>query len=360
MNHQKPKTSATPIVSVIAPVYKTAPYLEQCVHSILDQLYTDIELILVDDGSPDNSGALCDCLAASDPRIKVIHKENQGLGMARNSGLEVARGEYIMFIDSDDWWVPDVLHKLVECIENSRADIVLFGYNAQQPNGSFRPMLPLGDTRTFSGKGELLSLSQAFIHPVPEVSHEKMAMSVWSAMFRRSTVPHRFLSEREVASEDLPFKIEAVLNARKVLYLPLCVVNYRYNTSSLSRTYSFSKFGQFKTLTSRLRELYASTPVPGAGDFCMVYAAACAMQGMYSSHTPAPLRKQYIQAMAKDSIWDTVAVDHRTLPPKERFIIGQLKRHRWRPVWFTGEFFYSLKHLSSNRQRLSNRDVSTR
>ena len=99
-------------VSVIVPVYKVEQYLERCLNSILKQTEKNIEIILVDDGSPDSCPQLCDEFAALDNRIKVVHQKNAGLGMARNSGLEIASGEYVMFVDSDDFIVPDAIEIL--------------------------------------------------------------------------------------------------------------------------------------------------------------------------------------------------------------------------------------------------------
>ena len=97
-----------PKVSIIVPVYKVEKYLRKCIDSIINQTLKDIEIILVDDGSPDNCGKICDEYAAKDTRIKVIHKENGGLSSARNAGMEVAEGEYIGFVDSDDWIESDM------------------------------------------------------------------------------------------------------------------------------------------------------------------------------------------------------------------------------------------------------------
>ena len=98
-----------PKVSIIVPVYKVEKYLRKCIDSIINQTLKDIEIILVDDGSPDNCGKICDEYAAKDTRIKVIHKENGGLSSARNAGMEVAEGEYIGFVDSDDWIESDLI-----------------------------------------------------------------------------------------------------------------------------------------------------------------------------------------------------------------------------------------------------------
>lgn len=108
-----------PKISIIVPVYKVEPYIRKCVDSILAQTLTDFELILVDDGSPDNCGEICDEYASKDSRVVVIHKENGGQATARNAGLDIAKGDYIGFVDSDDWIEPDMYELLYNmCIEN--------------------------------------------------------------------------------------------------------------------------------------------------------------------------------------------------------------------------------------------------
>lgn len=111
------------MISVIVPVYKVEPYLRECIDSILNQTYRDFELILVDDGSPDNCGAICDEYAANDPRVRVIHQENGGLSAARNAGLDVAKGEYVSFVDSDDAIHPECLSFLWQAYIACGADI---------------------------------------------------------------------------------------------------------------------------------------------------------------------------------------------------------------------------------------------
>lgn len=111
------------MISVIVPIYKVEKYLKRCVNSLLNQSYSDFELILVDDGSPDNCGNICEEYAAKDKRIRVIHKENGGLSDARNAGLRIARGEYIAFVDSDDWVATNYLETLLKVIELTDSDI---------------------------------------------------------------------------------------------------------------------------------------------------------------------------------------------------------------------------------------------
>jgi glycosyltransferase involved in cell wall biosynthesis len=114
-------------ISIIVPVYDVEKYLKKCVDSILNQTFKDFELILVDDGSPDNSGAICDQYAEKDSRVRVIHKENGGLSDARNAGIEVARGKYLGFVDSDDFVNEDMYKQLYTSIIENNADLSICG-----------------------------------------------------------------------------------------------------------------------------------------------------------------------------------------------------------------------------------------
>ena len=119
--------SLEPLVSVIIPVYKTEAYLEKCVRSVIEQTYKNLEIILVDDGSPDNCPAICDAYAAQDRRVRVIHKPNGGLSDARNAGLDVMTGDYVAFVDSDDWIEPQMYEKLLYYLKQFHADIAFGG-----------------------------------------------------------------------------------------------------------------------------------------------------------------------------------------------------------------------------------------
>ncbi len=117
-----------PKVSIIVPVYKVEPYIHQCVDSVLNQSFTDFELILVDDGSPDNCGAICDEYAAQDSRVSVVHLENGGQGRARNIAMGLTNGEYTIFLDSDDYWLPQTLEVLCAEAEKNQTQLLIFGY----------------------------------------------------------------------------------------------------------------------------------------------------------------------------------------------------------------------------------------
>jgi len=114
-----------PLITIIVPVYKVEPYLRKCVDSILAQTYTNIEVILVDDGSPDGCPAICDEYKEKDSRVVVIHQKNGGVSAARNAGLDIAKGEYIGFVDSDDWIEPDMYEVLMDIVSKTGSDIVI-------------------------------------------------------------------------------------------------------------------------------------------------------------------------------------------------------------------------------------------
>ena len=116
------------MISVIVPVYKVEPYLRQCVDSILDQSYEDLEVLLIDDGSPDNCSEICEEYARLDDRVKTFHTENRGLSSARNYGLQQAKGEFVGFVDSDDWIEPDMFMNLLQRMEEAGADFCVCGY----------------------------------------------------------------------------------------------------------------------------------------------------------------------------------------------------------------------------------------
>lgn len=130
---------SAPFFSVIIPIYKVEPFVEQCVESVLSQTCEDYEIILVDDGSPDRCGEICDEFASQFQRVRVLHKKNEGLSMARNDGLKLARGKYVVFLDSDDYWDDNtfLFQALNKLNENCNIDILLFGSKKLLPSNRF-------------------------------------------------------------------------------------------------------------------------------------------------------------------------------------------------------------------------------
>ena len=130
------KSMNMPKISIIVPVYKVEKYINRCIDSILTQTFTDFELILVDDGSPDNCPAVCDRYANQDNRVKVIHKKNGGVSSARNSALDIAQGEYITFCDGDDYYLEDWLLELYSAAQKNSTDITMGNFIEVTENGT--------------------------------------------------------------------------------------------------------------------------------------------------------------------------------------------------------------------------------
>ena len=129
-------------VSVIIPVYKVEEYLDRCVQSVLAQTHEDMEVLLVDDGSPDNCGALCDGYAKKDSRVRAIHRENGGLSAARNTGLDASTGDYVLFVDGDDYIAPDMVETLLAALEETGADMAVCGVKCVDDAGTPVRALP--------------------------------------------------------------------------------------------------------------------------------------------------------------------------------------------------------------------------
>lgn len=166
------------LISVIVPIYKVEQYLDRCVQSIVEQTYENLEVILVDDGSPDNCPAMCDAWAAKDSRVKVIHKENGGLSDARNAGLAVATGAYIAFVDSDDWIAPDFLEVLYEALKEKNADIAECGVSYVSEAGE---VLRQRGTAQLPEMDRIEALRRL-------VLEDGIYQTVWNKLYRREVI----------------------------------------------------------------------------------------------------------------------------------------------------------------------------
>lgn len=143
------------MVSIIIPVYKTESYLAKCIESCMHQTYQNIEIILIEDGSPDRYGEICDAYAKQDERIRVIHKENTGVSDSRNEGLEIASGEFIMFVDSDDWIDAEMVEELVTAQQKYDVDLVECGHRNIYKDGKISLIIP--DYKLFENKDMILT-----------------------------------------------------------------------------------------------------------------------------------------------------------------------------------------------------------
>lgn len=236
------------LISVIVPVYNVELYLERCVESIRNQTYKNLEIILVDDGSPDHCPQMCDAYAAKDKRIRVVHKQNAGLGMARNSGLEIASGTYVTFIDSDDWIGIDHIENLYQAISLNQADAAWGAHITVGIDGTevVRPVSL--DTRLYQAdeiKAEILlpliGADQSFLQDVQV--NASSCMNLYKMELIRSK-EILFLSEREAVGEDVFFNIDYCYYAQRIIVTNEVGYYYYENVNSISRKYDAKRFAR--------------------------------------------------------------------------------------------------------------------
>lgn len=234
-------------LSIIVPVYNVKAYLERCVASLLDQDLdrTDYELILMDDGSTDGSGILCDELAARESNIRVIHKKNGGLSSARNAGIPLARGEYIQFVDSDDYLEPNVLKGLQEQIKEQNLDILR--YNYQNVNEAGEVFEPNKVSKPFVDYSSEVCDGSAFLTERLGFACYACQFVVRAELLRDSRCPFT----EGIYFEDVDWTPRLLLQADRVSSTPSVVYNYLFRTGSITRTPDPAK--QKKKLTDRLR-----------------------------------------------------------------------------------------------------------
>ena len=206
-------------VSIIVPIYKVEDYIRECIDSILAQTYPYFELILVDDGSPDNCGRICDDYAKGDNRIKVVHKVNGGISSARNAGLEVAKGEWIMHVDGDDWIEPDMIESLIEAAQITGADMVIGDFVKYGPSAGYNKLPTWG-----SDKKKSMSNYLAYT-----------MTTIWGSIARRSLYADHSLKSPEGISycEDFHLIVRLCHFANKIVNVHRPFYHYRYRPTSI-------------------------------------------------------------------------------------------------------------------------------
>lgn len=241
-------------VSVIIPIYKVEKYLSRCLESVVNQTLDDIEIVLVDDGSPDSCPEICDRYAKKDSRIKVIHKKNEGLGYARNSGMLIATGEYIAFLDSDDYVSKDMYEKVYSELKRTDADCCVTGYVVKKDSGDeIHKENPLG-TAVYESDDIITKVLAGMLGSKPDQARDTdVGMSVWKCVYRKELLQDKgilFPSERELISEDIIFQIRVLSQVKRVCTLSEVMYYYceNANSQSLTKTYSKDKFDRYKKL----------------------------------------------------------------------------------------------------------------
>ena len=214
----------TPLISIIVPIYNVEKYLSKCIESILEQTYTNFELILVNDGSPDKCGRICNEYAKKDSRIKVIHKKNGGLSSARNIGIDVAKGEYLGFVDSDDYIEPYMYEYLLKAALDNECSLSVCNINYVFEDGKIL-------NKVTNASDEVLN----FVEAITEMNtYKKFDMGAWSKLYKKDLFKNIRFPEGKL-SEDFYIMYKIFDRAQKVAYVSTPCYNYLQRANSITK-----------------------------------------------------------------------------------------------------------------------------
>ncbi len=245
-----------PKVSIIVPVYKVETYLKRCVDSLINQTLEDIEIILVDDGSPDNCPQMCDEFAKQDHRIKVVHKQNGGLSSARNAGIKISTGDFLGYIDSDDYAEPDMFEKLYVCAIENNVDFVMADY--------YRISNDSKSSKTLDIRGGLYTKQDIINEIFPILIMRESVdygplLPVWNCLYKTEFIKQNnlYFDEEIKWSEDCIYSSILGYKSNSFYYLKgECVYNYIYNIGSISTSYKPLSWQVYCLMNKKFREFF--------------------------------------------------------------------------------------------------------
>ncbi len=245
------------LISVIVPVYNTAAYLDKCLNSLLAQTYPDFEIILVDDGSTDNSMEICRSFESGDTRIRVFSKANGGLSSARNYGIAHSTGEFVVFLDSDDWFEPDMLEKLIEGANENGADVVIQGFHVDFENEGYTTDNVFPDNKFFSGEN--------YHEGIVYAERPGLLNSACNKLYKKSILDDSKLEFQLGAepAEDLIFNCSYFAKASSVLCLQYAGYHYiKKDAQTLTVKYMPNYEEKLSVFHETRRALYDSVKMP--------------------------------------------------------------------------------------------------
>ena len=253
-------------LSVIVPVYRAESYLRRCVDSLLAQELDDYEIILVDDGSPDGSGAICDEYAARGGRVRCLHIDNGGQGRARNRGMDIAGGEYLGFVDSDDWVEPDMYPKLLGLAERERADVAVCGIRALHEDGHAESLPVWKEGNPMASAG-----------------------SACNKLFRREAVGEIRFPEG-LWYEDFGFSAKLLMRSKKTVYLPEELYDYRVGQPSTMNNENARKNLDMLEIMEDLREFTETEACRDDFEYLLInHVLLDSVNRLSLQHTPTKL-----------------------------------------------------------------------
>lgn len=314
-----------PLFSIIVPVYNVEKYINKCVNSILEQTFTDFEIILVDDGSPDNCPAICDEYAKKDARVKVIHKKNGGLINARKSGLEIAGGEYIGFVDGDDWIEPDTYENFAKMIKKYAPDIVLSDFYFDNGKG-------------LANSNQLFEQGFYDKSALKEKLYPKMLFSgiyykfgvnpcCWSKVYKKELIERNLpqVDGRIKMGEDAAFTYPCLLDAESAATVKKPSYHYIQNPQSMTNSYDKNLkniiFLPYERIKEKCRE--CGIDLGKQPDYYLLYLANLLIR----NETAVTNYKKNVNALLsnKDVIKSANNIDLSFLPIHTKFFAISLK-----------------------------------
>lgn len=325
----------TPKVSVIVPVYNVEKYLDRCIQSLLNQTLKEIEIILVDDESPDKCPQICDRYAQQDVRIKVIHKKNEGLGMACNSGMEIAKGEYIAFCDSDDYVDENMYETMYRAAIEEQADAVFTGIQTVNQEGIVRPMSQPKQKETIRDKTHIHRYLLNMIASEPSAKEDReIPMSAKVVLYKhKMIIDHNlyFESERTLISEDLIWHIDILCHAKCICLLPQTFYYYYNNAKSLSKKIRTDRFPYFLSIREeiihRTKQYGLTDEVNMRTDRMFIGYVRYYIRQIYNSNLTYGEKTKLVMRICDDHVWEEIWNTYpiKLMPKSHRLIMYLMK-----------------------------------
>jgi glycosyltransferase EpsH len=252
-------------ISIIVPVYNVEKYLHQCLNSLKYQTMSDIEIVLINDGSTDNSGLICNEYVKVDDRFKVIHQDNKGLSDARNVGLRIANGDYIIFLDSDDWVNLDTCEIAYAIAKKEKADIVFWSTIKEFPIKSEKENSIFIEDKIFEEENILFlrrRMCGLYRYELRNPARTDAINSVWGKLYKKDLVQMgkiKFQDTKDIGSEDVLFNFQIMKGVKKAVYLNKYLNHYRrYNDNSLTKNHKSNLFDRFLNLFAEMESIIIS------------------------------------------------------------------------------------------------------
>lgn len=326
----------SPLVSIIIPVYNVEQYLPQCLDSVLAQTHTNIEVICINDGSTDGSLAILTDYSQKDKRLFVIDKENQGVSVARNVGIEHVKGDYVMFVDSDDWLDVDCIEKVLAYQEEKQCDIVMFSYIRERGHSSIKKEL-FGQSVVFE-KEECKKLARRIIGPINEEITSPTSLdsygTIWGKLYRNCVIKDlRFVDLKRIGTaEDSLFNMFAFKRADKIGFVQDVYYHYRRCVaSSLTGSSIPGLLQKWKSLFSIIKDDFTEKDEKQALSNRIALGTLGLMINAYGSdHVESDMKEILNDSLIHDSL---MALNKRSLPSHWKFFYTLAESRSWRLVF---------------------------